>query len=64
MLDYLQGKPQGFAIPILAVQEIAPIPYELLVAEFNFTAPQNYLLLDHHPPLRDFLLRQADGGCV
>jgi len=62
MLDYLQGKVQGYAIPILACHDIAPIPLEVLVEEFGFTAPQNYLMLEHHPHLRDFLARHDSGG--
>ena len=57
MLDYLYGRARGYAIPILACREITPIPYALLKAEYDFSAPQHYLMLDHFQRLRDYLLK-------
>lgn len=57
MLDYLQGCERGFAIPILAHEELSPgIPLRELKERFRFTAPQGYMVLDKHPTLRDFII--------
>jgi predicted transcriptional regulator len=61
MLAYLEGKAHGFAIPILSCREISPISLECLKAEFGFTAPENYLVLDNHPRLRDYLILAVKG---
>ncbi|MBN1459502.1 MAG: hypothetical protein JXA57_08190 [Armatimonadetes bacterium] len=56
MLDYLRGCERGFAVPILACEEIVPgISLRELRERFGFTAPQGYLVLNRHPALRDFI---------
>jgi predicted transcriptional regulator len=55
MLEYLEGKERGFAIPILSYERISPIPLAVLREQFSFTAPQNYMVLDNYPELLTFI---------
>lgn len=56
MLDYMKNCDVGYAIPILSYEAIKPLSLKILRDYFpNFTAPQNYIVLDNNPQLLDFI---------
>ncbi|MDQ0417642.1 putative transcriptional regulator [Croceifilum oryzae] len=55
--EYLKGKKQGYAIPVMGWEEITPLSLHELRFHFpNFVPPQSYYRLDHKPDLLEFLL--------
>ena len=63
MLDK-RKKSQGFAIPIISYESFKPISLRALRehVNVNFQPPQQYLVLDNHPELRDFIQAWHRGG--
>jgi predicted transcriptional regulator len=56
MREYLAGLEKGYAIPILSLHEIEPVPLGELKEKFPwFTVPQSYILLEKKPELLSFL---------
>jgi predicted transcriptional regulator len=56
MREYLTGQEKGYAIPILSLHEIKPVPLSELREKFSwFTVPQSYILLDKKSELLSFL---------
>ena len=61
MREYLAGLEKGYAIPILSLHEIEPVPLSELREKFSwFTVPQSYILLDKKPELLSFLLARPE----
>ncbi|WP_131849852.1 hypothetical protein [Baia soyae] len=57
--EYLKGKKQGYAIPIMEWEEIKPLTlHEIRFLFPNFVPPQSYYRLDHKPDLLEFLLKR------
>ena len=56
--EYLSKHNQGYAIPILKVTVIAPVPLDCLQSRFGFTPPQAFLYLKNNRPLFDFLVNR------
>ena len=56
MMEYL-AKGTGYAIPVMKMTEIEPVPLSELKKRFtNFVAPQSYYLLNNKSELLNFLL--------
>jgi predicted transcriptional regulator len=61
MHEYLAGLEKGYAIPILSLQEIEPVPLGELREKFPwFTVPQSYILLEKEPELLSFLWARSE----
>lgn len=62
-LAYFDGTPRGFAVPILAVRPIAPLPLAELRGTFGFPPPRSYRRLDAASALgRELAERLAAAG--
>ena len=59
VIEYLSRHRQGYAVPILKVIEIAPIPLDCLQSKYDFTPPQAFLYLKNNKSLFDFLVSQS-----
>ena len=59
VIEYLSRYSRGYAVPILNVIEIAPIPLDCLQSKYDFIPPQTFLYLKHKKPLFNFLISQS-----
>lgn len=58
--DYLKDQKQGYAIPIKQYTDITPISLERLRTEFEFEAPQSYVLGNTYPKLLNYLITEIN----
>lgn len=56
IISYMSGLETGYAVPILSLQEIPPIPLQQLRSTYQFTAPQSYIYLETNKKLKEALL--------
>jgi predicted transcriptional regulator len=62
VLEYVQGLPRAFAIPILSVSEYAGLSADELRAELGrFYPPQGYVRLNQHPEMLAVCEKLAAG---
>jgi predicted transcriptional regulator len=63
ILAYLAGLDRGYAIPILSVTDIEPVPIDELRRHHpTFTAPQSYLVLNNFPELLRVLMARSPAA--
>jgi predicted transcriptional regulator len=51
IFEYMQSSDKGYAIPILKLVELEKVSLDYLNKNFDFTAPQGYMIIDKKPKL-------------
>jgi predicted transcriptional regulator len=60
ILEYMSGLTEGFAIPVLDVEDIEMVRLGELRHHFpHFVPPQSYIVLNRYPEMLSFLLQKA-----
>lgn len=60
--DYFIEKDFGLAMPIQEIYAVDPLPLDEMRQNFDFVAPQFYMLLDKKPELLRLLIEKSDNN--